>query len=104
MLGDCGAFTYVREKVPPYSVDEVLQFYTACDFDLGISVDHVILDFQPRFDALPTEDVPADLRERQRITLELAAEFWTRCRHVEASPAASWRRSRLERKVLRITP
>jgi hypothetical protein len=79
-LGDCGAFTYVREKVPPYSVDEVLQFYTACDFDLGISVDHVILDFQPRFDALPTEDIPADLRERQRITLELAAEFWARCR------------------------
>ena len=28
-LGDCGAFTYVREKVPPYSVDEELQFYTA---------------------------------------------------------------------------
>lgn len=79
-LGDCGAFTYVREKVPPYSVDEVLQFYTACDFDLGISVDHVILDFQPRFDALPPEDIPADLRERQRITVELAAEFWTRCR------------------------
>lgn len=79
-LGDCGAFTYVREKVPPYSVDEVLQFYTACDFDLGISVDHVILDFQPRFDTLPTEDIPADLRERQHITLELAAEFWTRCR------------------------
>jgi hypothetical protein len=79
-LGDCGAFTYKHEKVPPYSVDEVLQFYEACDFDLGISVDHVILDFQPRFDSLANEEIPAALRERQHITLELAAEFWTRCR------------------------
>jgi hypothetical protein len=79
ILGDCGAFTYVREKVPPYTVDEVLQFYTACDFDLGISVDHVILEFQPRWDSLPVEAVPVDLRERQRITLELAAQFFARC-------------------------
>lgn len=79
VLGDCGAFTYVKEKVPPYSVDEVLQFYTACDFDLGISVDHVILDFQPRWDSMSLEAVPADLRERQQITLELAAEFFSRC-------------------------
>jgi hypothetical protein len=79
ILGDCGAFTYVREKVPPYTVDEVLQFYTACDFDLGISVDHVILEFQPRWDSLPIDAVPADIRERQRITLDLAAQFYARC-------------------------
>lgn len=79
ILGDCGAFTYVREKVPPYTVDEVLQFYTACDFDLGISVDHVILEFQPRLDSLPRHAVPAELRERQQITLELASEFFARC-------------------------
>lgn len=79
ILGDCGAFTYVKEKEPPYSVDEVIQFYTACDFDLGISVDHVILEFQPRWDALPLEDVPVHVRDRQRITLELASEFIARC-------------------------
>ena len=80
VLGDCGAFTYVRETIPPYSVDEVLQFYTACDFDLGISVDHVILEFQPRWDKLPIEDVPASVRERQLLTLELAAQFLARCK------------------------
>jgi hypothetical protein len=35
-LGDCGAFNYVREELPPYSVDDVAAFYTECGFDLGI--------------------------------------------------------------------
>jgi hypothetical protein len=29
-MGDCGAFTYVREEIPPYSVDEVISFYESC--------------------------------------------------------------------------
>ena len=78
-MGDCGAFTYVREKVPPYTVDEVLQFYTDCDFDSGISVDHVILDYQPRWDAGAVEAVPAAVTERQEITLDLAAQFLRKC-------------------------
>jgi hypothetical protein len=78
IIGDCGAFTYVREQIPPYSVDEVLQFYTDCDVDLGISVDHVILEFQPKWDSA-AEAVPASVRERQTITLELASEFLTKC-------------------------
>src|SRR5262245_36194058 len=41
-MGDCGAFAYVREKTPPYSVDDVIEFYAACGFDFGVSVDHVI--------------------------------------------------------------
>src|SRR3954449_11593878 len=44
-LGDCGAFTYFREDEPPYTVEDVLSFYDDCGFDLGISVDHVILGF-----------------------------------------------------------
>src|SRR5207237_1065787 len=44
-LGDCGAFTYVREDVPPYSVDELIDFYENCGFDAGMSLDHVILGF-----------------------------------------------------------
>jgi len=80
LMGDCGAFTYVREKLPPYSVDEVLQFYTDCDFDIGISVDHVILEYQPRWDGATDDAVPVNVRERQQITLELAAEFFGKSR------------------------
>src|SRR3954454_20499956 len=32
-MGDCGAFTYVREEEPLYSVDEVIDFYEGCGFD-----------------------------------------------------------------------
>lgn len=74
MMGDCGAFAYVREKTPPYSVEEVLSFYTECKFDFGLSVDHVILSYQPSWDAEP-QNVPKDVLERQQITIELASEF-----------------------------
>ncbi|MCA9311479.1 MAG: hypothetical protein KDA21_09765, partial [Phycisphaerales bacterium] len=52
-------------------------FYTNCRFDLGISVDHVILAFDRKFDAAP-DTVPPDLRDRQATTLELAREFFAR--------------------------
>jgi hypothetical protein len=77
VIGDCGAFTYVRESKPPYSVDEVLDFYDACQFDFGIAVDHVILAYQPAWDH-PGAEGGAELAQaklRQEITLELAAEF-----------------------------
>src|SRR6478735_4763242 len=35
-MGDCGAFTYVREDEPPYRVDDVIDFYEGCGFDAGI--------------------------------------------------------------------
>jgi hypothetical protein len=77
IMGDCGAFTYVREDRPPYSVDEVLEFYDACGFDFGISVDHVILAYRPEWDE-PRVPATAELlaaRERQAVTLELATQF-----------------------------
>jgi hypothetical protein len=76
-MGDCGAFTYVKEKRPPFTVQEVIDFYAQCGFDYGLSVDHIILAFQPDIDqSLPGMDVvPEEWRERQTITLELAEEF-----------------------------
>jgi hypothetical protein len=79
IMGDCGAFTYVEEKTPPYSVDDVIGFYLECGFDHGISVDHVILAFDKTLDDDPKR-VPADLRARQRVTLDLARDFLRRCR------------------------
>ncbi|MFV1356919.1 tRNA-guanine transglycosylase DpdA [Mycolicibacterium fortuitum] len=69
-LGDCGAFNYVNEPEPPYTVHEVLDFYEQCGFDAGVSVDHIILGFQ-RTGA----DAPAEWVERRRISLSLAEEF-----------------------------
>lgn len=76
IMGDCGAFTYVREKTPPYSVDSVLEFYETCGFNAGVSVDHVILEYEPEWDS--PRKTPKDVRERQEITLTLGAEFLKR--------------------------
>jgi hypothetical protein len=96
-MGDCGAFSYVREKRPPFTVQEVIDFYVQCGFDFGLSVDHVILGFQPDLDGgIPGLDmVPEEWRERQRITLELAEEFLRlstaeRCRFTPVGIAQGW--------------
>ena len=76
-MGDCGAFSYVKEKVPPVSTSEVIEFYDRCGFDYGISVDHVILGYETKAGStLPGfADTFVEWRERQAITLELADEF-----------------------------
>ena len=85
VIGDCGAFTYRDEVEPPYSVDEVIDFYDSLGFDMGISLDHVILGFEDEDDAkyelFPDSNKLAALNEfkrRQETTLRLAEEFTTR--------------------------
>lgn len=73
VMGDCGAFTYVKEAAPPYTVDEVVEFYADCGFEYGISVDHVILAFDATLD--DTGVTPSEFIERQEMTLELADAF-----------------------------
>ncbi len=77
-MGDNGAFSYVKEYEPPFSVDEVLHFYTECHVDYGISVDHVILQYNPVWDqqgSLWKSDRLEEARRRQLLTLGLAEQF-----------------------------
>ncbi|HMR94312.1 MAG TPA: tRNA-guanine transglycosylase DpdA [Microthrixaceae bacterium] len=74
VMGDCGAFTYVREHEPLYTVDEVIDFYEGCQFDIGIAVDHVVFGYDAALDASPSE-VPPDWTFRQELTISLAADF-----------------------------
>lgn len=75
VMGDCGAFTYVREHEPLYTVDEVIDFYDGCEFDIGISPDHVVFGYDATLDGTAPGDVPADWRFRQQLTVSLASEF-----------------------------
>jgi hypothetical protein len=81
-MGDCGAFSYVKQENPPFSVDDVIEFYENCGFDLGVSVDHVILGYDAGLDeTFPGMSVVArDYVHRQEITLELSREFLRRHR------------------------
>lgn len=73
-IGDCGAFSYKDAEVPPFSVDDVIDFYERCGFNLGISVDHVILPFDTAFDG--EKEVDQKWRDRQQLTFELGADFF----------------------------
>lgn len=77
-MGDCGAFSYVNDDAPPYTPDEVIDFYQECGFDFGISIDHIIFGYAP------AGNVDQQDREkwetRQQLTLELAAQFLARSR------------------------
>lgn len=74
-MGDCGAFSYIKKPVPPFSVAEVVDFYDRGGFDLGLSVDHVITDYQPEWESSGPGGAPEAVRARQQLTLDLAAEF-----------------------------
>jgi hypothetical protein len=77
VMGDCGAFSYVKDPTPPVTVEEVSRFYEEAGFDYGASVDHVILEYNADWDySLPGVDpVPDECHKRQEITIELAREF-----------------------------
>ncbi|MGY1780313.1 tRNA-guanine transglycosylase DpdA [Geodermatophilus sp. SYSU D01036] len=76
-LGDCGAFNYVNEPEPPYSVTEVADFYESIGFAAGVSVDHVVLAYDRR---LNLQHGHEDWQERRRISLRYAQAFLDECR------------------------
>ena len=98
-LGDCGAFAYVGEELPPISVDEAIDFYDGCGFDAGISVDHIVTGFRSDRgqERLFDEDDP-DAEEweyRRQVTIENAADFIRRhgergCRFEPVGSAQGW--------------
>jgi hypothetical protein len=97
VMGDCGAFSYIRESYPPFSVDEVLDFYERCGVDYGLSVDHIILGYQSEVNhPLDGIDlVPHEWRKRHEITIQLAKEFLSRhgvrhCRFIPVGVAQGW--------------
>jgi hypothetical protein len=43
VMGDCGAFGYIKEDVPPYNTIEILDYYEKLGFNYGVSIDHLIV-------------------------------------------------------------
>jgi hypothetical protein len=72
-MGDCGAFSYINDDRPPYTVEEVVEFYEGAGFDAGLSVDHVIPAFGSGNDDETT--LASTWQGRYDLTLELAANF-----------------------------
>ncbi|MBJ6146301.1 tRNA-guanine transglycosylase DpdA [Hymenobacter sp. BT559] len=64
VMGDCGAFDYINLEKPPFSTADVLDYYTRYGFDLGVSVDHLIVGKNS-----------AVAQERYDLTIHNAEEF-----------------------------
>lgn len=73
LFGDCGAFTYVKEHVPPYTPADTAEFYDECGFTHGCSVDHIIFDFDESLLGLAGGSPEA--KRRFDLTLENAEAF-----------------------------
>jgi hypothetical protein len=88
-MGDCGAFSYFMEEEPPYTPDEVIDFYDECGFDIGIAPDHIIFGFDPEGHA--DQDQLKEWKRRKKLTADLADEFLQRCkaRRVQFTPMAA---------------
>ena len=85
IFGDCGAFSYVNEDVPPYTPEDMIDFYEDGDFTHGLSIDHIIFDFKADavnfWDGINKEAPESDDRYRRfRLTLDLAEVFLSECR------------------------
>ena len=65
IMGDCGAFGYVKCKDPLYSTEDVVDYYTRARFNYGVSVDHLVLPFLD----------PKEQRYRYHLTLKNAEAF-----------------------------
>lgn len=63
VMGDCGAFGYINEEVPPFNTSEILEYYTRLDFDYGVSIDHFAIGEE------------ADRKRRYELTIHNANEF-----------------------------
>jgi queuine/archaeosine tRNA-ribosyltransferase len=53
----------------------VLEFYEECQFDLGLSLDHVVLGYSP--DGTVDPDILAEWRRRFDMTIDFAEQFLT---------------------------
>ncbi len=64
LLGDCGAYGYIREKHPKYGTADVIEYYDRLGFDYGVSVDHLIVT-----------EFESEKHYRYELTLRNAEEF-----------------------------
>ncbi len=65
IMGDCGAFSYIDEAEPPYDPIETLDFYEKYGFDIGVTVDHLIV---PKYDH--------EKESRQELTIKNAKKMF----------------------------
>lgn len=107
LFGDCGAFSYRNEKVPPYTPADTIDFYGDGGFTHGCSVDHLIFDFDDG-KGRSRDEVPEAILDRYNITLDNASDFISESKRIDgftpmgviqgwSAPSMGWAATQLVR-------
>lgn len=84
MFGDCGAFSYVNDEVPPFSPERAAQLYDRFGFTIGASVDHIPIPEieveSPNGKKVKRQLSIGERRARMRLTILNARKFIAACR------------------------
>jgi hypothetical protein len=104
-MGDCGAFSYAAQPEPPFSSDDVIDFYEGCGFDRGIAIDHVIFGYRAEADV--DGEIDAAWVERQVLNVKLAKAFLERwnargCQFEPVGVAHGWSPGSYSESVARL--
>lgn len=76
VICDCGAFDYVDQEEPTYDPEETLEFYEEYGFDLGVTVDHLVVkSINPEDADESIELTEEDKEERIQITIDNAKKM-----------------------------
>ncbi|HAS8178165.1 TPA: tRNA-guanine transglycosylase [Vibrio vulnificus] len=87
IMGDSGAFSYINEEVPPYSTDDLIDFYVKSRVNSGVSLDHVVMGYSDSQSKKPISDeVFESHRTRVELSLNNAEVFLRQNRHYSFTP------------------
>ena len=79
VMGDCGAFSYVNQEKGPFSVTKTADLYDAFDFDLGISLDHLVVKSIVDENGEKIDLSEDEQEQRRKLSLDNAEEFLKYC-------------------------
>lgn len=85
VMGDSGAFSYIKERKPPYEVDDLIEFYVRTNVDQGVSLDHVVFGYRDKR-SRERSSLPNDKEARVEMTLENADLFLKRSKDLDFKP------------------
>ncbi|EJC6828429.1 TPA: hypothetical protein NKQ52_004671 [Vibrio parahaemolyticus] len=79
VMGDSGAFSYIRDPEPPYTVDDLIDFYVKTKVNQGVSLDHIVMGYRDER-SRDVESLPENKELRVEMTLENAADFYKKAK------------------------
>jgi len=85
---DCGAWGYINKEKPPFRTDELLEYYLKGRFNIGVSIDHLVVESigqeeekstvegEKKTSSVARKLTSAEKRDRWKTTIDMACEMY----------------------------